>query len=40
MEDLIVFFGVDKNALCQICFVLGHSIYKCRNIFNHESVLR
>lgn len=31
-------FGGDKNVICQICFILGHGAYKCKNRFNHTFV--
>ncbi|KAK9200689.1 hypothetical protein WN944_015887 [Citrus x changshan-huyou] len=33
-------YNVDKEVICQICFILGHGAYKCRNIFNQNFIPR
>lgn len=33
-------FITDKEITCQICFIPGHGVYKCRNIFNQNFILR
>ena len=33
-------YNVDKEVICQICFIPGHGAYKCRNRFNQNFILR
>ncbi|KAH9800493.1 retrovirus-related pol polyprotein from transposon RE1 [Citrus sinensis] len=33
-------YNVDKEVICQICFIPGHVAYKCRNRFNQNFIPR
>ncbi|KAL9457898.1 hypothetical protein AB3S75_006858 [Citrus x aurantiifolia] len=33
-------YNVDKEVICQICFIHGHGAYKCRNRFNQNFIPR
>lgn len=33
-------FNNNKNIICQICFIPGHGVYKCKNRFNQSFVPR